>query len=77
MSRGRPGAWAPAVYPVTAGPMLKPLQAGAFAVHYRWYATCWKLLVSATVGAVALWPVEIALRWMTGPRAPLTLKVLR
>lgn len=58
-----------------AGPVS--LQVDRFPVHYSLDATCWTLLVSAAVGVVALWPMEIALRWMTRPRAPLTLKVPR
>lgn len=62
---------------VLMGAGLGALQAGKVPVHYSLYATCWTLLVSAAVGVVALWPMEIALKWMTRPTARPTLKVRR
>ena len=60
---------------VMMGAGLVALQAGKVPVHYSLYATCWTLVMSAAVGVVALWPIEIALKWMTRRRVLLTLKV--
>ncbi|GLB85721.1 hypothetical protein SRL2020028_49770 [Mycobacterium kiyosense] len=62
---------------VMMGAGLAALQAGKVPVHYSLYATCWTLLMSAAVGVVALWPMEIALKWMTRRRVLLTPKVQR